>query len=199
MNINEQNYFASNIQQRNAQNSLCSIITQATLGEICKAQSTQLARNFRNTNNFPHKITRLVVLACLWKVPCFKPTTSPRDWRSLFRFSSWVASYLDNKQVTNALSSFIDDNSRLEKKSKKSPSATSLAWSRALFIDVLILHVELSCEENLLQRSWNCVLAVYFAPCRFHPESLAMQGRTWCCYTVSFAQFGFLCWMLKAK
>ena len=43
------------------------------------------------------------------------------------------------------------------------------------------------------------VQAVYFVLCRFHPESLAMQGRTLGCCTASFARFGCQFRTLQAK
>ena len=107
-----------------------------------------------------------------------------RDWCLHFPviFSSRELSSMKRRSVTH-YSSFIDDNSRLEKKTgKRIRHATrGHRWlvSRPLFKDLLTLHDEIFCSKKCLgallgDRRANRPLRA----CRFWRELLAMQGRT---------------------
>ena len=61
---------------------------------------------------------------------------------------------IDETQVSNALSSFIDDNSRLEKKiGKRIRHALEdiVGLKQAAFIDLLTLHDKISCAKKMLK------------------------------------------------
>ena len=118
-----------------------------------------------------------------------------------FLLESWVIIDKRWKCVTDLR--FIDDNSRLEKKTGKRirhALEDIVELKQAVFTDLLTLHDEIFCSKKVFKALLGIAIqTVHFALADFDESCLLCKdAHIWCC-TASFAPFGYLFRTLLAK